>query len=377
MILIPFDTDAPARHHAWVTVSIVAVNVILHFTVDADPYLLRYGEGLHPTQWVTSIFFHEDLIHLLSNMVFLWVFGLIVEGQTGPFRFLTIYLGIAIVQGGLEQSLFASEENSRGSLGASSVLYGLMVIAMLWAPLSKVRIFFWFWIRVNVFEARLRTIAICYVALDLLYASIWVSAGHGWAMSETLHLLGAAVGLPLGLLFLKAGWVESFEGDWLSLRTRKGRSTPIHRPTASTTDVDQIEERKRDSLESFAKPSMPDDPLSAWQIHVDTEAFCGSRPLDKVELRRLTVALTDAGETGRAAPHIRDYSRRYLSGDPTVRLLRARQCIDAPRRPSAALRILGTISPTSGSAEAREHAELLRAVEALKAQGVLEFDQDD
>lgn len=90
-MLIPWNTDAPIYHAPWATGGLILVNVAVFGAMlasgDADqtfgPWLLSYGDGLHPLQWITSNFLHAGALHLLGNMIFLWAFGLVVEGKLG------------------------------------------------------------------------------------------------------------------------------------------------------------------------------------------------------------------------------------------------------------------------------------------------------
>ena len=64
----------------------------------------RPGRGrgrLHPIQWVTHNFLHYDVLHLAGNMLFLWSFGIVVEGKLGAFKFLMTYLAIGTLHGAL------------------------------------------------------------------------------------------------------------------------------------------------------------------------------------------------------------------------------------------------------------------------------------
>ena len=49
--------------------------------------MLEIGNGVHPLQWFSNLFMHGGIMHLLGNMVFLWVFGIIVEGKLGWWAF--------------------------------------------------------------------------------------------------------------------------------------------------------------------------------------------------------------------------------------------------------------------------------------------------
>ena len=88
-VLIPYQTDAPVYHWPIATVGTIVVNVLICFYVLTRPEetadaiyavgMLRYGWWL-PWQWVTSNYLH-DVMQLFGTMVFLWSFGLIVEGK--------------------------------------------------------------------------------------------------------------------------------------------------------------------------------------------------------------------------------------------------------------------------------------------------------
>jgi membrane associated rhomboid family serine protease len=107
---------------------------------------------------------------------------------------------------------------SQGAGGASGAIYGLLMIAWLWAPQNCVEFAFilgWLW--AGSFEVTIQTVALFYVGMDLF--SAWLS---GFEMSTpVLHLLGAAAGFPIGLVFLKKDWVDCEGWDLLSLRGGK------------------------------------------------------------------------------------------------------------------------------------------------------------
>jgi membrane associated rhomboid family serine protease len=87
-MLIPYSTDAPIYHWPITTVLLIAVIVLAFCGEVANPdqvsaFILAFGDGLHPLQWLTCNFMHADFFHIAGNMVFLWCFGLIVEGKLG------------------------------------------------------------------------------------------------------------------------------------------------------------------------------------------------------------------------------------------------------------------------------------------------------
>ena len=160
VLFLPYRTDAALDHRPYATLGLIALNVFIYFShamSDWDPsaYILEYGK-INPIQWVTSAFLHEDLMHLIGNMIFLWVFGMLVEGKTGALAFLGIYLGIGVTQSALEQVLMLGSEQV-GSLGASSILYGLIGMSLIWAPKNEVSFFWWLFFRGGTFSVTVQT----------------------------------------------------------------------------------------------------------------------------------------------------------------------------------------------------------------------------
>ena len=150
------------------------------------------------------MFTHADFSHLFGNMLFLWVFGLVVEGKLGWKRFLTVYLSIDMVQSALEQSLMILVGGPEGaSIGASSAIYGVMAMAAVWAPKNNVNIFFWVFIFFGTFEMTILSIAGLYIGLDFLIFLYEGPTGSSW-----LHVGGVMVGAPIGVILLKKGIID-------------------------------------------------------------------------------------------------------------------------------------------------------------------------
>ncbi|GAB3647494.1 hypothetical protein GCM10028833_11380 [Glycomyces tarimensis] len=71
---------------------------------------------------LTSTFMHFGAIHLLFNMVVLWILGRVLERDLGSLRFLAVYL-LSGLAGSVATYLFASPEI--WSAGASGSIYGM------------------------------------------------------------------------------------------------------------------------------------------------------------------------------------------------------------------------------------------------------------
>lgn len=135
--MIPLRDSKPARVFPFWVLVIIAVNAwvfFLEFTslnLDAFisqwalvPAFVDFGALETLTPFITSQFLHAGLLHILSNMWFLWIFGDNVEEHFGKFFFPIIYLLSGVV-GGFAQYL-VSPDSTIPMLGASGAVAGIL-----------------------------------------------------------------------------------------------------------------------------------------------------------------------------------------------------------------------------------------------------------
>lgn len=105
-----------------------------------ERYALRYSE-MAPVKLFSYQFLHGGFGHLLGNMIFLVMLGLLVEGALGSGLFVALYL-LGGIGSGLA-SLWFRWGDVGGLVGASGAIAALMgAYCVLWG-LRKVRVFWW------------------------------------------------------------------------------------------------------------------------------------------------------------------------------------------------------------------------------------------
>ena len=107
-----------------------------------------------PATLVTSMFVHGNFIHLLSNLVYLWVFGNNVEDVLGGVRYLFFYLVAGL--GGHAAHFLANVHSAIPTVGASGAISGILAAYLLRFPHARVQsILFLFvflrWVRLPAF----------------------------------------------------------------------------------------------------------------------------------------------------------------------------------------------------------------------------------
>ena len=83
-----------------------------------------------------SMFMHGGLLHLLGNMLFLWIFGNNVEDRLGPVLYLLFYLAAGIVAALAHTAL--NLDSVVPVVGASGAIAGVMGAYLIWFPRARV-----------------------------------------------------------------------------------------------------------------------------------------------------------------------------------------------------------------------------------------------
>lgn len=396
--MIPYATDAPIYHWPKATVALIVVNTLVFgFTIGMTdeqiiPWLLTYGDGLHPLQWVSSLFLHAGLMHLIGNMIFLWSFGLVVEGKVGSLVFLAIYLGIGVAQSAIEQVLFLGHDGG-ASLGASGVIYGLLALCLVWAPRNEFSCLVFWRFMPSVWEVPILWFAVLYIGMEVL-GVVRFGASPSGALA---HVLGAVIGFPLAVLMLNRGWVDCENWDLFAvLQRREGRSkekaslmlakkktsrfgawsstkTKKKRPNEAveTTPEDRAADALR-RLQRLAGQGDADATLVAYRKARDLPAWSPSER----DLMDLVKPLLVQRAWSAATPLMRDYIQRFPGQGDRMRLKLAQVLIRDLDRPTRALRVLGEIGTLPAQLDALR-LQLIRQAEQMQEEGVLELEGDD
>jgi membrane associated rhomboid family serine protease len=154
------DYPGERRSFPWVMLSIVLLNILvflfevslgdqrlegLFFSAGVVPVEFTQGInvgdlpplGLTWTTLFTSMFLHGGLLHIGSNMLYLFIFGDNVEDALGHFRFLWFYLLCGVLAGITHIVLNAT--SNVPSVGASGAIAGVLAAYLTLFPNAQVR----------------------------------------------------------------------------------------------------------------------------------------------------------------------------------------------------------------------------------------------
>jgi membrane associated rhomboid family serine protease len=115
------------------------------------PLDISQGVGLEQIlDLVRSMFLHGGWLHLLGNMLFLYIFGDNIEDLLGSVPYLLFYV-IGGVLANLAQVVFTPYSNTP-LIGASGAIASVLGAYAVRYPGAKVRLLFWFLIFVRTFR---------------------------------------------------------------------------------------------------------------------------------------------------------------------------------------------------------------------------------
>ncbi len=211
--MFPIRDHNPSSGRAFVTWALIAVNVAVflsYWSVMSDPRALSVvwahwaliPAAPQPVAFVSHMFLHGGVLHLLGNMLFLWVFGDNLEDEMGHLGFLGFYLACGIGAGALQ---VATDPGSYVPLvGASGAIAGVMGGYLLLFPRARVDVVLILIVFFKVIPVPAWAMLGVWFAIQLWSGSQSV-AGQG-GVAYWAHTGGFLVGLVLTLpLFLRLG----------------------------------------------------------------------------------------------------------------------------------------------------------------------------
>lgn len=211
-MLLPYASDCRPKQFPTMTVSLMIVMVLITLGAAASDHrvglphahalLLIFGltpAHFHPLNLLTYTFFHDGFLHLLVNLLYLWVFGAAIEAAIGRKRFVLFFLTGGVI-GGIFQTLFSLRalsplEATQPIVGASAAcacLIGLFAVRFYRARLAFVGL---------PYQPQVTLVVLLFLTFEMglgFYALITGDVADG--VAHWAHTGGFVFGLTCGLL---------------------------------------------------------------------------------------------------------------------------------------------------------------------------------
>jgi membrane associated rhomboid family serine protease len=371
MFMVPIYSDSAKYYLPIGTAILMAINIVvfvLQQAFDLEDFMLVFGEGLHPVQWLTAIFMHGGVGHLLGNLFFLFVFGLVIEGRIGILKFLPLYLGIGIAQSCISQVLFLWHGYGT-ALGASGVIYGLLAIAMIWCPQDTVKFFYFIFllflpVAVGFVDVPILLLGLAYLGLDglsTINSTQPISTG-------LLHILGAAIGFPVALLLLWRKWVDTENRDLISLiqEARGIELKPVEKiKLKAEIREEQLLAQEYQQRLAFKWKSIDfhlaaGNAVAAVACYHQIKKEAPETLLDEARLLKIIGIYQKQGNVDEMLKYSQIYLDHYSMKAATVGLIAARALVMQKESPRKALNLLQKIGPLVTTSQTKEVAEKIR-----------------
>ena len=212
--MIPLSDDNPTHSKPYVTIALIALCCLLfiwQLSLGSDGRKAIFALGVIPTsllqdtplptnlRWVspeltllTSMFLHGGFMHLLGNMLYLWIFGDNIEDILGKPVFLLFYFICGIVAA-LSQAL--PEPSSQiPMIGASGAISGVLGAYVVFFPKKKIKVAIPFGFFLQILRLPAYVVLIFWFILQLINGA---NAGSGGGIAFGAHIGGFVAGLVL------------------------------------------------------------------------------------------------------------------------------------------------------------------------------------
>ncbi len=222
-MFFPIRDDNPTVRTPFVTVALIVINVLvfLYTFLQGKEFMLMftYQFGFIPIEFTkgveltpqadasayltpfTSMFMHGGWMHLIGNMLFLWIFGNNIEDYFGHIKFIIFYVlaGLAAV------ALYTvfSPSSDIPLVGASGAIAGVMGAYMVLHPKARITVLMVLFF-IQFFELPAFAVLGFWFLYQLLMSLIGSTGGGGVAWLA--HVGGFAFGWILLKLLISLGW---------------------------------------------------------------------------------------------------------------------------------------------------------------------------
>ena len=236
-MVIPIGTDNPLQRRPAMNYALVALNVAIFLLTFrslnhnpmfpgafVDPHidiLVFSPQQPELFQFITYAFLHGGWMHLIGNMLFLYIFGNSVNSKLGNLGYLLLYLA-----GGIFSALGHAFQSGAPVLGASGAVAAITGAYMVLFPKTYIHIIYFFY-----FIGTTEIPALWFILFKLI---IWDNIlgpriGGPSNIAYSAHLAGYAFGVAVPLILLIAHTLPHSQYDLWALVQRWRRRQQFSR----------------------------------------------------------------------------------------------------------------------------------------------------
>ncbi len=233
-MLIPYEAAVPMRRYPWANITLIAITTIVSLIAIADrnifneltlgqlqvPQFVKDFPILktlpdHPRDYpvtykaagyLTYGFVHGGIMHLVGNMIFLFVFGNAVNAKIGHLRYLLLFAALLAASGAVQVRMM---EVVLPICGASGAIYGIMGMFIVLYPRNEISCAWFAFYRLTEhlgsFEIASIWIVLYWVLCDVVMLKLDLAGNIG----VHAHLAGFTFGAAMAILAVLVRLIKS------------------------------------------------------------------------------------------------------------------------------------------------------------------------
>lgn len=211
--MIPIRDEIKARRFPYINYILIGINLVVfifefmagsHLDAIVNQYALvpsQITSGLDlGDMWfiLTSMFMHASWLHLLGNMLYLWIFGDNVEDRLGHFWYLIFYLVGGFVAAFTHWAI--NPTSVIPTVGASGAIAAVLGAYLVMYPRSRVYTFIpiGFFVRLQLLPASV--VLVLWFVLQLFNGMLSIGGEDVGGTAFWAHIGGFVFGVLVGLL---------------------------------------------------------------------------------------------------------------------------------------------------------------------------------
>ena len=231
--MIPLKDDNPTSGRPVVTYFLIGICVVIFLMqLGSQSYKtgqLFYSYGLIPSVLMgydqlpmdlyavpayltifTSMFMHGGFMHLIGNMLYMWIFADNIEDSLGPKKFIIFYLLSGI--GAATAQILMDTHSQVPMVGASGAIGGVLGAYLINHPNARVLVLIPFGFFSQLIKIKALYVLGFWFVLQFINSAMMSSQGGGVAYAA--HIGGFVSGIILILFFNKKRKTKVIKGPW-------------------------------------------------------------------------------------------------------------------------------------------------------------------
>lgn len=258
--------------------------------------------SVHPFAWtyITATFLHGGWLHLIFNMWFLWLAGIILEDLWGRAIYPTFFLVTGVLAWAVQGAVYP--HSIIPALGASGAIAGLMGAFLARFPATKVRLGWLIIVKVVKFNVPAYVILPLWLVIQVFWGLLSRTMGMEAGVAYWAHIGGFAFG-ALGAFLLRTTGIEHSADQAIEAKVSWTADPMIVR--ASDALAEDKPEAAIASLQRLVK-EQPDS-IDGWDLLLKAQERTQDRAGQKETLAALCRLHVTAGEMESGAADYESY----------------------------------------------------------------------